>query len=149
MFHTVPVSDDRRVQARTTIDRPAVLRIGDHVEEVEVNDLTRDGCRITASIDLEPLTRVSIGLAGVGHTPARLIWRSATHYGCAFDRPLPTGAVTASKLNNVARLDGIELPRTVISHEEVKYSYRARVAIVGGLSGLLWAAIGGLAIWLI
>lgn len=149
MIHTVPISDDRRFQTRIALDRPAVLRIGDQVVEIEINDLTRDGCRITTAIELEPLARVSIGIAGVGHTMARLMWRSAQHYGCAFERPLPSGAVTASKLNNVSYLDGIALPQPTIEHAEVKYSYRTRIAIIGGLSGLLWSGIAGLVAWIV
>ncbi|MEO6091794.1 MAG: PilZ domain-containing protein [Novosphingobium sp.] len=134
---------DRRYGDRVNVSRRAVLRFDGKAEEVDVEDLASDGCRIRAATELEPFAAVSIGLAGIGHTPARLIWRSGDLYGCAFEQRLPLGAAMPGITDNVARLPESTEPRAGASEDEPKYSLRARVAIIAGLSLALWAPILG------
>ena len=143
MISPVPASADRRASIRAKVMRRAVLRWGDHVEDIAIADLTREGCRIGSASEFPPFAQVSIGIAGIGHTPAQLVWRSRDGYGCAFDAPLPPGAVTISATSNVAYLtDSPECAPGVVG-APAKYSYGKRLAIIGGLTALLWSAIFG------
>lgn len=147
MVSPVRVSSDRRAGIRVEVNRQAVLRFGNIVEQVEIENLTRDGCKIRTEAEFPPSAEVSIGLAGIGHTPGRLVWRSASAYGCAFQRPLSAGAVTASELNNVAYFGNRPEAESQVAAPETKYSYRKRAGIIGGLTLGLWSAILG-TVWL-
>ena len=136
---------ERRSGDRVSLSRRAVMRFDGRAEEVDVEELASDGCRIRAVSELEPFAAVSIGLAGIGHTPARLVWRSGDQYGCAFEKRLPAGAATPSVTDNIAYLPEATEPRAVVAVAEVKYSLRARVGIIVGLSLLLWSPILGAA----
>jgi PilZ domain len=139
---------DRRSGVRVRLSRRAVLRCDGKAAEVEIEDLTCDGCRIKAPIDLPPSSRVSIGLAGIGHTPAYLVWRSGDLYGCAFEQRLPPAAVAVGFGDNVAYLpETTEAPLAFgdgdAKDSDAKLSLRARVGIIAGLSLLSWSAIFG------
>ena len=145
-----PASDDRRSRDRLAVDRRAVLRLEGRVEAILLEDLTAGGCRFLCDADLPLAAAISIGIAGVGHTPAHVVWRSGASYGCAFDRPLPAGAVTSEAPDNVARMaQAAPFGQTVAGASqsvpaEVMLSLRVRVAIISGLTGALWSAIIGL-----
>ncbi len=132
-------SDDRRIDARTPVNRAAVLRLADQAYPIQVENLTRDGCKITTALDLAPGLVVTLGLAGVGTTTARIVWRSASGYGCMFEESLAPGAVTAALRNNVAYLDEPTLDHPIVTARDVKWSPRARVALIAGVTSLLWA----------
>lgn len=90
-------ADDRRAQARPLLGRAGTLRIaGGPAHEIEVLDLSRDGCRIATTQTLHPNAAVEIGLAHIGLTGGKIVWRGSAGYGCRFDRSLPSGAVTAA-----------------------------------------------------
>jgi PilZ domain len=145
MFATVPSSDDRRSGGRLAVERRAVLRTQDAAHEIELLDLTSGGCRFRCQASLALYERVSIGIAGVGHSAAQLVWQADTIYGCAFERPLPDHAVTAAAPDNVARI----LTATQVWQveyegdiaEEEKLPVRVRVAVIAGTTVVLWAAI--------
>jgi hypothetical protein len=145
MFATVPSSDDRRRGDRLSVQRRAVLRTEDAAHEIELLDLTSGGCRFRCQSALELYARVSIGIAGVGHTAAQLVWQADTIYGCAFERPLPDHAVTASAPDNVARIMTatqvwqVEYEGDIA--EEEKLPMQVRVAVIAGSTVALWAAI--------
>lgn len=140
-------SFDRRADMRLSIDRPAVLRTDDQAYEIRVDDLTRNGCRITADVDLEVDTVVTLGFAGVGQSRAQIVRREelgdAFVYGCYFEQPLPSGAVTASTRNNIGRLTDEGEMIEAFSPAEVKLGARHRMLLIMGISGALWAAIAG------
>lgn len=139
----VHAAGDRRGHARTPIGRTGVVRTADGAAvEVEIGDLTREGCRIEAAVDLQPDEAVTIGIAGVGTSAARAVWRNGTGYGFAFDRPLPAGAVTRA-------FDGVsvvELPHpldgAVAAGAPAKWSARSRTAFLIAAVAASWAALG-------
>lgn len=134
---------DRRADERTPIERAAVLRIDGQAHAIEVDNLTRDGCKIRTTLDLAPGLMVTIGLAGVGTVSARVVWRSASGYGCAFEQSLPAGAVTAATRNNVAHLGELTLDVPIVMPAQVKWSRRRSLALVAGASALLWVGLIG------
>ena len=121
--------------------RPAVLRFGDLIADIELEDLTREGCRIAYAAELPPFAAITIGIAGVGQTCGRLVWRSATSYGCVFDVRLAPGAVTAAALNNVALLRAGAKETKIVKSEDVKYSLRQCIVIAAVSNVLLWSAV--------
>ena len=139
------VSFDRRADMRLSIDRPAVLRTEDGVHEIRVDDLTRNGCRITANVDVAVDSVVTLGFAGVGQSRAQIVRREqrgdAFVYGCYFEHPLPSGAVTASTRNNIDRLSADDQPIEAFSPAEVKLATRHRALLIIGISSALWAVI--------
>lgn len=139
--------DNRRSDQRTEINRSAVLRFGGGAYDILVADLTREGCRITTSLDLEPGSLVTLGFAGIGHTVGRVVWRDGQSFGCLFEADLPSGAVTAATLNNVDRLHGLVSVSTPVGPQDVKWSRGRQLTLIVGSSAVLWAAIiAGLAV---
>lgn len=132
---------DRRTRVRVPIDRPAVLRRDSDAHEIRIEDLTRDGCKIKTSVDLKPGDCVTVGLAGIGRHNVVVLWCDGNEYGCVFDEPLPSGAVTAALQNNVDRFAEAALS-TPIPMTNVKWLPRRRLAFVVALVGLSWTAIG-------
>lgn len=142
------VRDDRRGDDRTEINRTAVLRLPNDAYDIHVSDLTRDGCKFRGNIDLETGSSVVLGFAGVGHAVAQIIWRDKDTYGCAFDEPLPSGAVTAATRNNIDQLSGLQSYARPLEPRDVKWPRRRQVALIFGSATLLWALIIGTAILL-
>ena len=95
-FRTAQNAAERRSSARPALGRPGTIRIdaGEPIA-ILVSDLTRDGCRIETDAELSPDIEVQIGLAHIGLTAGRIVWRSRAQYGCRFDMPLPPGTITA------------------------------------------------------
>jgi hypothetical protein len=122
-----------------------VLRAGDAAHEIELLDLTSGGCRFRCQASLALYSRVSIGIAAVGHSAAQLVWQADTIYGCAFERPLPDHAVTASAPDNIARImTATQVWQTEYEGdiaEEEKLPVQARVAVIAGSTVVLWAGI--------
>jgi hypothetical protein len=96
---------------RTSPRRRAVLRFQGKAEEVEVEELTSDGCLIRSVNKFEPFAAVSVGLAGIGHIPSRLVWFSGDIYGCSCDKQLPTTATVDAESDNVAYLPRVLEPK--------------------------------------
>lgn len=135
------VASDRRSDDRTRIARTAVLRLDGTSHGIRVEDLTRDGCKITTDVELEIGQTVTLGFAGVGRTQAEVIWCDAESYGCIFEEPLPPGAVTAATRNNVDHFAGPEAMVEPLSASDVKWSPRSQMLIILGAASLLWLAL--------
>ena len=122
---------ERRASPRTPFGRSALLHFGEQSEQVIICDLTREGCRIETEVELDANAAVSIGIPGVGPTPGRIIWMSERGFGCAFERPLQPGAITAA------------FSRNPTSSGPWKVGARTRVGIVVGAITASWVLVGG------
>lgn len=131
-------SGDRRFAERGELGRPGTVRMDDSAPlAVLVRDLTRDGCRIATDAELPPGVGVHIGLAHVGLTAGRIVWRSETDYGCRFDVPLAPGMVTAALgPSNIALFPEIADVRLQGS---TKLGPRTNLAIICALAAGTWA----------
>lgn len=132
---------DRRTDDRTRIERPAVLRIGEIALDIRVEDLTRDGCKITTDADLDVGSTVTLGFAGVGRTNAQVVRRDRNGYGCIFDETLPSGAVTAATRNNVDHFSGSRNAVTPVEATDVKWSPRQQILLLIGATSALWGVM--------
>lgn len=131
-------SGDRRFASRGELGRPGTIRMQASAPlTILVRDLTREGCRIASNAELPAGVDVQIGLAHVGLTSGRIVWRSETEYGCRFDAPLAPGMVTAALgPTNIAPFPGatrIEAPGLN------KLGARTSLFIIGGLALGSWA----------
>jgi len=149
MYVASQLTDDRRGGDRLGVERPAVLRFGVTAETIELLDLTTGGCRFRARETLPLFARVSIGIAGIGHRVAHIIWKGDGSYGCAFEEPLPPSFVTAEAPDNVkplltaTRLRQAELEGDLVDDE--KLPVQVRLLVMVGLAGGLWAGLFGIA----
>jgi hypothetical protein len=145
MYVAVPLSDDPRTEDRLQVERPGVLRFGAVVEEVGLLDLTTGGCRFRSQTGLPLFARVSIGIGGVGHRIAHVIWRADDTYGCAFEEPIPGDAVISDAPDNLASiLTATHLRQTELEGDmtdDEKLPMQLRVVVIGGLAVALWAAL--------
>lgn len=122
---------ERRASPRTPFGHPAVLQFEDQSTQVTICDLTREGCRIETEVELGANMVVSIGIPGIGHTSGRIIWKSDREFGCAFDRSLQPGAITAAFSHNPT------------SSRMWKLGARARISIFVGAVTTSWVLVGG------
>ena len=134
-------ASERRSGDRTAILRPAVLRIENLAVEIKVNDLTRDGCRITCGTALAVGADITLGLAGIGQVTATVLWNNGDTYGCVFHESLPSGSVTAATLNNVNRLDIATNTKPELTPHDVKWGARNRLLFVAAATSCLWIAV--------
>lgn len=133
---------DRRGFERTMLRRPGTLRVTDApVESIQIADLTRDGCRIEAGVDLDLWQAVTIGIPGVGQHVVRIMWSRDGQYGCVFERPLPSGAVTAAMDDNVHYLDPDSDPYPLVVHKaSARYRFALFAATILAGGAILFAA---------
>lgn len=138
------LSESREAE-RTALGRRGVLRIGNHLQpfDVFVRDLTRDGCGIQGDAPVEPGMIVQIGIANLGSTPATVLWHRAGSFGCMFNRPLPSGSVTAA----LGPLNVVPFPSDAApaaSLATCKMAPRARLLVLVASTALCWSAIGAM-----
>ncbi len=145
MVVALPHTDDPRTEDRLEVDRPAVLRFGASVEDVVLLDLTTGGCRFRSHADLPLFARVSVGIGGIGHRVAHIIWKADGTYGCAFEEPIPGHAVISDAPDNVAQiltathLRQMELEGDMTDDE--KLPMQLRMVVIGGLAVALWTGL--------
>lgn len=133
---------DRRSEPRVALGQPGVVRFADDRSiAVTVVDLNREGCRVLTDQPIARGAEILLGLANVGLTPARIVWHGPDGYGCAFERLLPPGAVTAVfSGSNVAYLPGAA-GAGAGAHAAAplrKLDARTRAIVVLGASALGW-----------
>ncbi|MEG3092099.1 hypothetical protein [Sphingomonas sp. PB1R3] len=131
---------DRRASARTHVGQRSVLRReGQAPSPVQLVNVAREGCALSVEVELEPHQQVEIDLAGLGPVSGRIVWRSASAYGCRFENPLPAGAITRLLL---AEDDGAEVSTTPPpSFLRGRISPVATLALLAGVSVFAWAGV--------
>jgi hypothetical protein len=133
---------ERRGTERTAVQRPGTLRLADAPAiAIRIADLHRDGCQIDTTVTLEPWQAITIGIPGVGQHDARVMWsRDGTH-GCAFERPLPSGAVTAAMSDNVHAFTGSDdMAPMIASKASPRYRAVLLLALIAAGGGVMLAA---------
>lgn len=142
---------DRRTVERTDLGRQGVLRIDGDMRAIEVTvlDLTREGCRVETSERLAEGTGIEIGIGNLGRMKASVMWSSEGSFGCAFDVPLPPGAITAalSPPNIVSFPADAQEPASRPFTN--KFSPRTRLFLLLGVTAACWLAIGAVVLALV
>ncbi len=125
---------------RATLGRTGTLRIADAAPfEVMISDLTRDGCRIETEANLAPNSDVQVGIAHIGLTAGRIVWRGSAGYGCRFDQPLPAGVVTSAF--GASNVTSFPLVPPTVAARTVKVSPRITLAILAAISTIGWGGV--------
>ena len=136
---------------RVAVDRAGTLR--DRAQapvDVAVDNLSTTGCLFVLDRALPLGALVSIGLPGVGVRYARISRADHPRYACAFLTPVSPGDIAAALSADTVVTGAFPLmpaPATPIPpadwevQDEHKFPFGTRVAVILGVSAILWAAI--------
>ena len=84
--------------------------------EVQILDISTTGLLVQADLPLEQDETLEIELPGAGSHQARIMWSGDKFFGCAFEAPIPSSAVSAALLKGLpgdfegAETKGRQLP---------------------------------------
>ncbi|WP_375429604.1 PilZ domain-containing protein [uncultured Sphingomonas sp.] len=115
--------------------------------DVVVEDLSSTGFRVPTETELHAGAFVSLGLAGVGMCPARVVRQADGQIGCTFLVPLGRGKLKAAMeatslrpldLNLMIKAQPPEPKRETIS--DTRAPRHIRLGVVTGLAAASWAA---------
>ena len=68
---------------------------------VLVHNISANGLLLECSAKLKSGEAIEIDLPEAGPTPARVMWASGQLYGCAFEQPITSAALSAAQLRSV------------------------------------------------
>lgn len=71
------------------------------VAGVLVHNISANGLLLECGAALESGEAIEIDLPEAGPTPAKVMWASGQLYGCAFERPISSAALSAAQLRSV------------------------------------------------
>jgi len=115
--------------------------------EVVIHDLSSDGILVETGASLRKGARLEVHLPEVGATQAKVVWNSGEYYGCQFDTPIPTGALSAALLRSPFEAAAATPPLDELSDQEAaafvdnRAPYGVRMAVIFGSAILLWTLI--------
>lgn len=69
---------------------------------VLVHNISASGLLLESEVALAVDERIDVDLPQVGAIPARVIWASGGYFGCQFDAPISTAALSAAQLRSDA-----------------------------------------------
>lgn len=156
MTHIAKLYLSGRSGERQAIDADATFRRSDQTPlDVQVTDLSFTGCRIECGNHLPFDEPITIGFAGIGQCPGRIVWAAGHQHGCQFDSPLTQEELAAAlkaPINTVAALSTDRpTPSTAgdeLSDRETRLSPVTRLMIVVGVAAGLWVPIIVAVAWL-
>lgn len=67
---------------------------------VLVHNISASGLLLESAVPLVPGERIDVELPHVGPTAARIVWASGGFFGCQFDAPISTAALSAAQLRS-------------------------------------------------
>lgn len=81
------------------LEAQGVTAAGDPAS-VLVHNISANGLLLESEVPLASGERIDIALPHAGPTSARVIWTSGSFFGCQFDTPISTGALSATQLRS-------------------------------------------------
>lgn len=141
-----------RISERHKIGRASTLRDLEFIPtDVIIDDISSDGCRLTAPHPLTPDDRISIGLPGFGMMSAHIVWVEGSCAGIKFSSPLRVqdiDRISAAQTVVAARFIADDMIATPGEPRELApFSNRARTLLVVGAALGAWVMATG-ACWL-
>lgn len=76
------------------------LTAGGDSARVLVHNISANGLLLESEVSLEPGERIDIDLPHAGPTSARIMWTSGSFFGCQFDAPISSAALSAAQLRS-------------------------------------------------
>lgn len=139
--------DSRRGAARYALRLTASGAAADDIFSVCVRSISTTGLALEANPPLTRGTRAEIDLPGHGATAVTVMWQNGDLSGCAFDSPIPTSVVSATRLKGYPESGEIAVSAPMIlTAERRRWRGTVRLAIAIGAGLGAWAlAIGGVA----
>jgi hypothetical protein len=122
-------------------------------ETVTIHDLSNTGLLLETHVHMSEGQRLDVDLPEIGFTQGEVVWASERFFGCRFDTPVSTAAVSAALLRNpVMKGDRVsddlawdalgsqfETPAPAVDTGQLSFSNR--MLIIVGTSLGLWAII--------
>lgn len=112
--------------------------------DATILDVSTSGFRVRVGADLSVGDEITLGLAGLGMVPARVVRQSGQDYGCEFRTPVSSQALAAA-LTADTLLEGRFAPLPLPGDEPAieRWPAPVRLSIIIGSTVLLWAALIG------
>ena len=128
--------DPRRSDERQAADVSATIRVDGTPADALIVNLSASGCLFVCSEPLEVGDTMSIGIAGVGRRPVRIVRALGSRFGAEFEEPLTLVELRAAVSSTDDSVITFPLISPVSSHvaetvyQNEKYSYRVRLGII-------------------
>lgn len=143
-----PAERRRSPRRRLCLDANVKTPAGSTVTVV-VHELSRSGFLMETAGPFSVGEPLQLRLPERGGVPAQVVWTCGRHFGCEFQRPLSSAAVSTALLKARPARERERLPRRIRleSHAENEVSPttpslpRRQLPLILGLSVLLWAVI--------
>lgn len=152
-------TEDLNLPAREAARRQLRLHVaaiaGPNAARVLVHNISSTGLLIECDADTTLPETFEVELPEQGLTLARVVWHSDNFYGCEFEKPVATRVISAAQLRSPpeSRVEVAippvlhSLPSDADDHlayqqgDQSGLSPRAKLAIIVGSAGSLWAMI--------
>jgi hypothetical protein len=147
MAQPAPLHDHERAAERQVLDADATLRVGGRPVDALIANISTSGCLFVCADPLAVGDTLTIGIAGIGRRPARVVRALDTRYGAEFEVPLSPEDMEAAA--SAQREIVVPFPMTIVSpaadDDEVAsapaLAVSTRMAIVAGLAVATWAVL--------
>lgn len=146
-----------RSSERLAIGRASTLRGSDgEPVDVQIDDLSATGCRLSIDVALAINEEVVVGLPGVGMRRGRIIWTEANQAGLAFNDPISLVDVEETRTSvPLTHVDFRRLPSPPAiadpAIQEERFTPRRSLAIIFVAALAAWGIVGaaGAAVYLL
>jgi hypothetical protein len=110
-----------------------------------VHDLSNSGFLLQTLAELAPSEELQMNLPEAGKRSAIVVWRSNQLYGCRFDEPVSSAAISAAILKAAPQTASLLSPETEFLQDEAKpeFSTAAKLRICLGLAVAAWTVPAG------
>ena len=139
--------DHERAAERQVLDADATLRVDGRPLDALIANISASGCLFVCAQPLAVGDTLTIGIAGIGRRPARIVRALDTRYGAEFEVPLTASDLSAAL--SAQREIVVPFPIGIVSPEGENdappsaspLAVPSRIAIIAGLTVASWAAL--------
>ena len=126
---------NRRAVARRTLRLKAQGTTSSKSAAVVIHDLSLTGLLIETTADLTPGERLDVDIPQAGLTAARVVWSSGHFFGCEFNKPIPSAALSAailrSRPHSSEEIDSDQISEALLELETLRSRVRQMTEHLG------------------
>lgn len=115
---------------------------------VEIEDISTTGFLMQTSTVLAVDEEITIGIAGLGMRPARVVRQQDAYYGCLFLEPVAQAAIDLLQFGPQETVTQFTAARSyepeAAPPRDDRYPLPARLAIIAGLAAACWIVLGAI-----
>ena len=149
---------NRRSSARRRLNLEVEGAVPDgSAAEVMIHELSLTGLLVETLAELTCGEELDVCLPQTGRTRAKVIWSSGQYFGCQFNHPISSAALSAAMLRSrpIEAQRQADTPRTNVVYPEPdradtssrpQLSFGAKMRVTIGLTIACWTVIGGI-VW--